>query len=71
MWAKPLADGSKAVGLFNRHWSEMLMTASFRDVGVGDTATIRDLWARKDLGVFKESYTAKVPAHSVVMLKVK
>jgi len=68
---KPLADGSKAVGLFNRHWSEIPITASFRDVGVGDTATIRDLWARKDLGVFKESYTAKVAPHGVVMLKVK
>ena len=71
VWIKPLADGSKAVCLFNRHWSEMPVVANFRDVGVGDAATIRDLWARKDLGVFKQSYTAKVAAHGVVMLRVK
>ena len=66
-----LADGSKAVCLFTPHWSEMPMTANFRDVGVGDEATIRDLWARKDLGVFHQSYTAKVAAHGVVVLRVK
>ena len=71
VWIKPLADGSKAVGLFNRHWSAMPVVANFRDVGVGGAATIQDLWARKDLGVFNESYTAKVAPHGVVMLKVK
>ena len=43
----------------------------FRDIGAGDTAAIQDLRARKDQGVFKQSYTAKVAAHGVVMLRVK
>jgi alpha-galactosidase len=71
VWVKPLADGSKAVGLFNRGESVMPVTAYFRDVGVGDTASVRDLWEKSDLGVFKSNFTAQVPSHGVVMIKVK
>jgi alpha-galactosidase len=71
VWVKPLGDGSKAVGLFNRGESPMPVTAWFRDVGVGDTASVRDLWERRDLGTFKSSFTAQVPRHGAVMIKVK
>jgi alpha-galactosidase len=59
------------VGLYNRGGGEMPITVFFRDISVGDTATIRDLWLRKDLGVFHERYTATVPSNGVVLLKVK
>jgi alpha-galactosidase len=71
IWMKPLSDGSKAVGLFNCDWGSMRMTVNFREVGLGASATIRDLWAHKDLGVFKESFTVTVPKHGVVMMKAK
>jgi alpha-galactosidase len=71
VWVKPLADGSKAVGLFNRGESVMPVTAHFRDLGVGEGATVRDLWAHKDLGVFRDSFTAEVPKHGAVLIKVK
>lgn len=71
VWVKLLADGSKAVGLFNRGESVMPVTAHFRDVGVGEAATVRDLWEKRDLGVFNSSFTAQVPKHGVVLLKVK
>jgi len=71
VWVKLLADGSKAVGLFNRGESLMPVTAYFRDIGVGDTASVRDLWEKKDLGVFSSSFTAQVPKHGVVLLRVK
>jgi alpha-galactosidase len=71
VWARPLADGSKAVGLFNHGVGELLITLSFRDIGVGDTASVRDLCAQKDLGTYKENFPATVPSHAVVMLKVK
>jgi len=71
VWVKPLADGSKAVGLFNRGESLMPVTAYFRDIGIGDTASVHDLWEKSDLGVFKVSFTAQVPTHGVVMIKVK
>jgi alpha-galactosidase len=71
VWAKPLADGSKAVGLFNRGESVMPVTAYFRDIGVGESASVRDLWEKRDLGVFKVRFTAQVPVHGAVMIKVK
>jgi len=71
VWVKPLADGSKAVGLFNRGESLMPVTANFRDVEAGESANIRDLWLRKDLGAFKGSFTAEVPSHGVVLVKMK
>ena len=71
VWVKPLADGGKAVGLFNRGESAMPVTAHFRDVGVGDAVSVRDLWARKDLGVVREHFKAVVPKHGVVLVKVK
>ena len=70
VWVKPLADGSKAVGLFNRGESVMPVTAYFRDVGVGDAASVRDLWQKRDLGVFHSSFAAPVPIHGVVLVRV-
>jgi hypothetical protein len=68
---KPLADGSRAVGLFNRGWGAMQVTVSFRDVGLGNSAKVRDLWARKDLGRFQVTYTSLVPQHGAVLIKVQ
>jgi alpha-galactosidase len=71
VWMKPLADGSKAVGLFNRGEDATKMSVSFKEIGLAETATVRDLWAKKDLGSLKGSYSAEVPRHGVVMIKVK
>ena len=71
MWAKPLKDGSTAVGMFNRGWGSMSVTLDFSDVGLGNSLVLRDLWAKKDLGSFQDRYTATVPQHGVVMLRVK
>ncbi len=71
VWVKPLADGSKAVGLFNRGWGPMPVTVRFADVSAPESATLRDLWARTNLGTFRESYSAMVPQHGVVIIKVK
>lgn len=71
IWMKPLADGSKAVGLFNRGEDAAPITVYFKDAGVGESATLRDLWTRKDLGIFKDSFTVEVPMHGVVMIRMK
>ena len=71
VWEKLLADGSKAVGLFNRGESTMPVTVRFKEIGVGSSVSIRDLWERKELGTFKGSYTAQVPRHGVVLLKIR
>jgi len=67
---KPLSDGSKAVGLFNRGESELKITVNFKQIGAPASAKLRDLWQRKDLGTVQNAYTADVPTHGVVLLKV-
>jgi alpha-galactosidase len=71
VWMKPLADGSKAVGLFNRSVSGLPISVSFAALGVGHSARVRDLWARKDLGTVTEKFTAEVPRHGAVLISIK
>jgi len=71
IWTKPLADGSTAVGLFNRGEDAEDIKLDFSAVGVPASASVRDLWGQKDLGNFTGSFTAKVPRHGVVLVKVK
>ena len=70
IWAKPLSDGTNAVGLFNRGESELKMTLDLKMLGVTGPAKLRDLWQHQDLGTVDGSYVASVPKHGVVMLKV-
>ena len=32
---------------------------------------LRDLWAHKDLGSFKEKYSVQIPSHGVLLLLAK
>ena len=70
IWVKPLADGSHAVGLFNRSESATKMTLDFKSIGAPASAKLRDLLDHKDLGTAQNSYSAEVPTHGVVLVKV-
>jgi alpha-galactosidase len=70
VWIKPMADHSSAVGLFNRGKEEDKMNVKFSDLGISGTANVRDVWLRKDLGVFHETFSAYVPKHGVVLLRI-
>jgi len=69
IWAKPLADGSKAIGLFNRHPQPARMRVDFRQIGFSGRVRVRDVWEAKDLGRL-DNYETLVPGHGVVLLKV-
>jgi alpha-galactosidase len=73
VWCKPLGTDfrSKAVALFNNDTNMATMTVTWTDLGLqAGAATVRDLWARRDLGSFSNGFTTNVPAHGVVLLKV-
>jgi hypothetical protein len=70
IWAKDMEDGSKAVGLFNRGYSTASVTLKFSDLGISGKPKLRDLWRQKDLGKFANSFTAEVPRHGVLLLRV-
>ncbi|MEU6668984.1 ricin-type beta-trefoil lectin domain protein [Streptomyces sp. NPDC046727] len=60
-----------AVVLLNRTSSAKDVTVRWSDLGLtGATATVRDLWARQDVGAHATGYTTGVPAGGSVLLKV-
>ena len=73
VWAKQLADGGRAVVLFNRGPKAADVSVSWTDIGYPPhlTAKVRDLWAHKDLGNLSEKFSAAVPSHGVVMVTIK
>jgi alpha-galactosidase len=70
VWARPLADGSKAVGLFNRHDGTLAMQVDFAELGFKDSPKVRDVWQAKDFGRVKSPYKVEIPAHGVILLRV-
>jgi len=49
VWAKEMADGSWAVGLFNLGVSPLPVTVDLSAMGITGQARVRDLWRQKDL----------------------
>ena len=72
VWAKTLADGGQAVILFNRGKVEATIAVSWVELGMASAAepAVRDIWAHKDLERIKGTWTARVPSHDVVMLRL-
>lgn len=71
VWYALDADGSYTVALFNLGRTEKDITANWSDIGLTGAATVRDLWAQKNLGRFGTGFTASdVPIHGVRLLKV-
>jgi alpha-galactosidase len=70
VWTRSLADGSKAVGIFNRHPSAMTTVVDFQKLGFTHAVRAKDLWLGKDLGSINAPYTVKVPGHGVLFLRV-
>jgi alpha-galactosidase len=71
VWSKKMADGRVAVGLFNRGVTSAKVTARWAELGVSGSKKVRDLWQRRDLGEFKESFTAEVPSHGAVLVSLR
>ena len=69
-WSRTLADGSKAVGIFNRQDKPLSASVDFGKIGFSGGVKARDLWLGKDLGTLPSAYTAVIPGHGVLFLKV-
>ncbi len=73
VWSRQLADGSRAVVLLNRGTTESKISVTWSDIGYPDylPASVRDLWAMKDLGKSTGSFSSSVASHGVVMVRIK
>jgi len=71
IWYALNPDGSYTVALFNLGRTDKDITVNWSDIGLTGAATVRDLWAREDLGRFPTKFTAAtVPIHGVRLLRV-
>jgi hypothetical protein len=74
VWSKALAaPGENAVLLLNRSGEPTSIKVNWSDLGLADSssATVRDIWAQRDLGSLNGSYSATVPALDAVLVIVK
>ena len=71
IWVKDLADGSKAIGLFNRGCEPREVSVCWKDLGIKPPSNVRDLWDRKDLGSFPETFARTIPSHGAGLYRIK
>jgi hypothetical protein len=65
-WSDESAGGETLAG----DEGDAPIEVSFKDLGFKGAVKVRDVWNGKDLGAM-EDYTAEVPGHGVVLLRVK
>ncbi len=70
VWARPLEDGSWAVGLFNRGDRRAAVSVRWLDLGIAGAQKVRDLWRQKDLGVYESEFAVEIDRHGAVLLKI-
>lgn len=70
VWARPLAGGARAVGLFNRADQPAYIEVKFAEVGIRSAKSVRDLWSGSAVKTDGVRYRALVPSHGVVLLRV-
>ena len=77
IWARPLADGTAAVGIFNLgpvaekasvRWSELTVILP-RDMVLSGKQPTRDLWMRRNLG-HRDGLDMELPSHGSMFVKV-
>lgn len=70
-WIKPLVDGGVAVGVVNLSSSAIQVTVNESDLGLaGPITDARDLWAHNEIQFTGSTYSAIVPSHGVLLLRV-
>jgi len=72
IWTKPLADGGAAVGVVNLGPAAVEATVNTSDLHVAHpVGKARDLWSHQDVWFIKNLYTATIPSHGTLLLRVR
>lgn len=67
---KPLADGSRALGLFNLSEFPREISVTWEELGVSPAQRVRDLWPQTDLGVFETGISRRIARHGVLLVRL-
>ncbi len=62
--------GDMAIAFFNRAKDEAKISVKWADVGAPAKRKARDLWLHQSVDVSAPEYTATVPGHGVLMLRI-
>jgi alpha-galactosidase len=83
VWFKPLEGGDWAMAVLNRNTSARTFSFDWKAERIADalskreahfdstTYSLRDLWAVREAGDTRKTLSAEVPAHDVLMLRLK
>ena len=73
IWARDLADGSKAVGLFNKTDKPLYVPVDMKDLQLSGKFAMRDLWSQTDLGKVRGHFEMRTMPHGarLVTLSVR
>jgi alpha-galactosidase len=73
IWAKPLANGDRALAIFNFGEDESMMRGihlHLKEAGAASGWKARNLWTGKDLGPIKEEANFTLKRHSSMLLRL-
>jgi alpha-galactosidase len=70
IWTRPLSGGAQAVALFNRAAEPAKVTVRWADLGINGRARLRDLWLHQNIEWPGPEYSATIPGHGAIMLRV-
>jgi len=68
--AKPLEDGSLAIGLFNLTQTPASIAIDWKDLARSGRQTVRDVWRQKDIGTFADGHSFTIAPHGVGLMRV-
>jgi alpha-galactosidase len=69
IWARPLAGGRTALGLYNLGQAPFRVQLQFAALALPPSAPVRDLWRGQDLGVVSD-VDVQLPPHGAALLVV-
>ena len=65
VWTKPLQNGNRAIGVFNKGESTAEVKISWNEIGIHNNLCVRDIWHYKNLGKISDISTIEVNSHGV------
>jgi alpha-galactosidase len=68
--AKPMEDGSMAIGLFNLSESKRTISASWQELGEKGSRRVRDVWRQSDLTTADGQFVSEVAPHGVRFVRL-
>jgi len=71
IWVRDLADGSKAIGLFNITENPLPVDVKLDDLGLKGKWMMRDVWPQKDLGLVQTHFEMNVLPHGARLIVLR